>query len=78
MNKRFILYTAGFLISACIATVQCIHTGVFIARRFGLAACFAILAYGSWEQNMIKTNESNKKSMIFKSFYEISVKTIVF
>lgn len=48
MNKRFILYTAGFLISACIATVQCIQTGVFVARRFGLAASFAILAYGSW------------------------------
>lgn len=48
MNKRFILYTAGFLISACIATVQCIHTGVFVARRFGLTASFAILAYGSW------------------------------
>lgn len=49
MNKRFILYTAGFLISACIATVQCIHTGMFVARRFGLAACFAILAYGKLE-----------------------------
>ena len=48
MNKRFILYTTGFLKSACIATVQCIHTGLLVARRFGLTACFAILAYGSW------------------------------
>ena len=58
MNKRFILYTAGFLISACIATVQCIQTGVFVARRFGLTASFAILAYGSW-----RTEHDKNKSV---------------
>ena len=58
MNKKFILYTTGFLISACIATVQCIHTGVFVARRFGLTASFAILAYGRW-----RTEHDKNKSV---------------
>lgn len=49
-NKKLIIYSAvACIISACAATVKCIQTGVFVLRTFGLAASFAILAFGSWK-----------------------------
>ncbi len=48
-NKKLIIYSVACIISACAATVKCIQTGVFVLRTFGLAASFAILAFGSWK-----------------------------